>query len=350
MPTPSGHWKLASTGRLIIHGEPDRFWLVAIEGRDFILSLLDYVHGVVAPFAIARPADIKLIGDWGEEIRMTEVGKILGVGNIHAFFLAEPPDVRRCVRSLMVGHQIELATAVIDRIDVVIRHPLAAQVEGGAFDPTGNDLGATLVDRVGERLTFVILWESRGNLDRITRPKLGTGDNAESHRLAEDEKEDFHDEQLKDGTILIKSKRRQHPEPLLEQRQNLLELFRARFVEEFEDGGLDRGDDSAAIAQALDGYGVIHFVTRADGIGGDVNEIILHQVDGGLLDAHVRFDAAEYDALPPQVFHRTQEFLGTAARERHFLQRGDTGRRLGDFRTDGAKALDVLRCDQRRQF
>src|ERR1017187_10572219 len=318
MPTPSGHWKLASTGRLIIHGEPDRFWLVAIEGRDFILSLLDYVHGVVAPFAIARPADIKLIGDWGEEIRMTEVGKILGVGNIHAFFLAEPPDVRRCVRSLMVGHQIELATAVIDRI--------------------------------GERLTFVILWESRGNLDRITRPKLGTGDNAESHRLAEDAKEDFHDEQLKDGTILIKSKRRQHPEPLLEQRQNLLELFRARFVEEFEDGGLDRGDDSAAIAQALDGYGVIHFVTRADGIGGDVNEIILHQVDGGLLDAHVRFDAAEYDALPPQVFHRTQEFLGTAARERHFLQRGDTGRRLGDFRTDGAKALDVLRCDQRRQF
>jgi len=58
MPTPGGHGKFAFTGRLVVHGEPDCFWFVAVESRDFIFSLLDHVHRVIAPFTIVCPTDI----------------------------------------------------------------------------------------------------------------------------------------------------------------------------------------------------------------------------------------------------------------------------------------------------
>jgi len=246
-----------------------------------------------------------LIGRRGEEIRMTEVRKVLGVGNIHPFIFTETPDVRRCVRSLMIGHQVEFAAAMIDGIDVVIRHSFAAQVEVGAFDPAGNDLRSTFGKPRRRMADLVVLWEGRGDLHRVARSKLGAGKKADSHRQTEDEKEDFHDEQLKQEVILIKSKRgkrRQDLESLLEQRQDLLELFGSGFAEELEDGGLNGGDDRAAIAHALDGDFVVMPMSRTNGVGGDVDDIVLHQVNGRLLDAHVRFNPAEDDALSPQVF------------------------------------------------
>src|SRR5580698_9598029 len=97
---------------------------------------------------------------------------------------------------------------MIDGIDIVIRHALAAQVEVSALDPSGNGLGATLVDRIREWLAFVIRRESRGNPRRITRPIIAATTQAKSHCQGEDENRHLHDEQLEDGAVLIKPKRK----------------------------------------------------------------------------------------------------------------------------------------------
>ena len=79
MPASGGHREFAFTGRFIIDREIDRVVGGAVERRDFILSLLDDIHGVVAPFAVTCPADVELVRCRGEEIRMIEVREVLGV-------------------------------------------------------------------------------------------------------------------------------------------------------------------------------------------------------------------------------------------------------------------------------
>src|SRR6266404_818205 len=244
MPAACGHREFGFAGGFIVHGKPDRFRLVAVERRDRVFPSLFDVHRVVAPFTVARPANVELVRSRGEEIRMAEVRKVLGVRNVHAFFLSESPEIRRGVRPLMVWRQVELATAVIDVIDVVLHDSLATEIEVGAFDLAGNGLWAALVERVGEWLSFVVRREGRGDLHRITRPKLRTRNKAESHHQTENEKGDLHGEQLMDEVILIKpkrAKRHHHPKPLLKQRQDLLKLLGAGFAEKFEYSGLNGG-------------------------------------------------------------------------------------------------------------
>ena len=65
-------------------------------------------------------------------------------------------------------------------------------------------------------------------------------------------------------------------EALLEQWKGLFECRGAGFAEKFEDGGLDGGNDSAAIAHPFDSDLVIVSMARANCIGCDIHEKILH--------------------------------------------------------------------------
>ena len=87
---------------------------------------------------------------------MVEVGEVLDVGHVHALVLAETPDVRAGVRTLMIRLHVELAAAVVDRVGVVVRHALATQIVEGALENAGDALWASLVDGVLERFALVV--------------------------------------------------------------------------------------------------------------------------------------------------------------------------------------------------
>jgi hypothetical protein len=110
---------------------------------------------------------------------VVQVGEVLDVREVDPLLLAELPDVGGRVRALVLGLEVELAAAVVDRVLVVVGDALAAQVEVGALEPAGDRLWAGLVDRVLERLPLVV-GRDAGAAPRAERQQPGDAENSDS--------------------------------------------------------------------------------------------------------------------------------------------------------------------------
>ena len=136
--------------------EGDCVCLKTVEAFDAERSRPKHVDGVVAPFAIFGPTDVKLVKGRGNQIGVVEVGAIFNEGNIYTFGLSEMPNVFAGMRPLVPGFEVEFAAAVVNRIGVMIGNAFTTEVEECTLDDSGNVWRTGLVIIVSERFALVI--------------------------------------------------------------------------------------------------------------------------------------------------------------------------------------------------
>jgi len=92
---------------------------------------------------------------------VVEVGKILGVGDVHAFIGPETPNVWIGVRSVVFRFEIEFAAAVVGGVGIVIGHTFPTKVVVSAFHAARDLLRPRSINRILERLALVVCGQSR---------------------------------------------------------------------------------------------------------------------------------------------------------------------------------------------
>src|SRR5690242_16076796 len=99
--------KSASGGGLPIQVDANRVGLEGIQASDPIRPRLQHIDGVIAPFAVFGPTDVKLVEVWADEVGVIEVRPDFHKRKIHALVFAEVPYIRTGMGALVPGVDIE---------------------------------------------------------------------------------------------------------------------------------------------------------------------------------------------------------------------------------------------------